>query len=167
MVRNIVYFILIVVTLSPVAWANKTELEPIMVDMTNGEFYHSSFTRGRGFIVRPELYSGLFATFGYQINPYVQLSGGIGFGLDQYGGTSTSLGIRTYTSDTKFAVMFDYHIGLVNFQGLGLIRHTIIGGFSFKDFDLGAGLMYVTDGYDSGKGLSMTLGYNIRCYKHR
>lgn len=130
-------------------------------------FAGKGYTRGSGFVIRPELYSGLFATIGYQINPYVQISGGWGFGLDSYGGSIISLGVRTYTSDAKWAAMFDYHIGFVNIQGLNLTRHTIVGGASYKDFDFGAGLMYITDGYDSGIGLSITLGYNIRCYKHR
>lgn len=126
---------------------------------------YGEYTRGSGFVVRPEMYSGFFATIGYQINPFVQISGGIGFGLD--GGFGTTLGLRTYTSDTPWSAIFDYHIGLVNIMGVGLIRHTIVGGVSYKDFDIGAGLLYLTDGYDSGIGLSITLGYNIRCYEHR
>jgi hypothetical protein len=125
------------------------------------------YTRGSGFVIRPELYSGLFATIGYQFNPYVQISGGFGFGLDSYGGSIISLGVRTYTSDANWAAIFDYHLGLVNIQGLYLTRHTIIGGASYKDFDFGAGLMYITDGHDSSIGLTITLGYNIRCYRHR
>ena len=50
-----------------------------------------NYTRGSGFVIRPELYSGLFATIGYQFNPYVQLSGGVGVGLDQNGGTAITL----------------------------------------------------------------------------
>lgn len=130
-------------------------------------FSNLNFTRGSGFVIRPELYSGLFATIGYQINPYVQISGGFGFGLDGYGGSSTTIGLRTYTSDAKWTVLFDYHIGFVSIQGLRLTRHTIVGGASYKDFDFGAGLLYLTDNYNSGTGLSITLGYNIRCYKHR
>lgn len=130
------------------------------------ELYKSEFTRGSGFVIRPELYSGLNATLGYQINPYVQLSGGFGFGLLD-GGFLTSFGVRTYTSDNDWAGMFDYHIGLVNYYGWNLVRHTIVGGASYKDFDFGAGLLYISDGYDSGIGLSITIGYNIRCYKHR
>lgn len=129
------------------------------------DFSELEFTRGKGFVIRPELYSGVNATLGYQINPYVQLSGGFGFGLD--GGFLTSFGVRTYTSDNDWAGMFDYHIGLVNYSGWNLVRHTIVGGASYKDFDFGAGLLYISDGYDSGIGFSITIGYNIRCYKHR
>lgn len=136
-------------------------------DNNKWDFSGKGYTRGSGFVIRPELYSGLFATFGYQINPYVQLSGGFGFGLDAYGGFITAIGVRTYTSDANWAAMFDYHIGVINIQGFNLTRHTIVGGASYKDFDFGAGLMYITNGYDSGIGLSITLGYNIRCYKHR
>lgn len=63
--------------------------------------------------------------------------------------------------------MFDYHIGLVNYSGWNLVRHTIVGGASYKDFDFEAGLLYISDGYSSGIGFSITIGYNIRCYKHR
>lgn len=132
---------------------NKSELSKI------------EFTRGSGFVIRPELYSGINATLGYQINPYIQISGGLGFGID--GGFVTSFGARAYTSDNNWAGMFDYHIGIVNFSGWNLVRHTIVGGASYKDFDFGAGLLYISDGYSSGIGLSITLGYNIRCYEHR
>ena len=81
---------------------------------------NTNFTRGSGFIIRPELYSGLFATIGYQINPYAKISGGLGFGLDEYGGVVTSLGIRAYTSESIWATMFDYHIGFVSIQGLNI-----------------------------------------------
>ena len=37
-----------------------------------------SYTRGRGFFVRPEMYGGFFANVGYQISPYVQVSVGPG-----------------------------------------------------------------------------------------
>ena len=126
-----------------------------------------NFTRGSGFVIRPELYSGLFATIGYQINPYVQLSGGVGVGLDQNGGTAITLGVRTYTSDIAWAAMFDYHIGFANIEGIDLTRHTFICGASYKDFDFGTGLMYIRYGNSSGIGLSITAGYNIRYYKHR
>jgi len=126
---------------------------------------YDEYTRGSGFVIRPELYSGFFATIGYQINPYVQLSGGLGFGAD--GGSGVSFGVRTYTADAPWAAIFDYHIGTVNGMGLSLIRHTFVVGASYKDFDIGTGLLYLTDGYDAVIGLSITLGYNIRCYKHR
>ena len=153
-----------IILLSASVFANNIA---IAQDSDKWGFSKDGYTRGNGFIIRPELYSGLFASFGYQINPYIQLTGGLGFGLDSYGGIIKSLGARTYTSDENWAAMFDYHIGFISIQGLRLTRHTIIGGVSYKDFDFGAGLLYLTDGYDSGIGLSITLGYNIRCYKHR
>lgn len=172
--------LLVVATFSTISVANQSNLLSNTINssqrINKNEYYSiesqskkadTTFTRGNGFIIRPELYSGLFATIGYQINPYVQLSGGLGFGLDEYGGVVTSLGIRAYTSEANWAAMFDYHIGFISIQGLNLTRHTIVGGASYKDFDFGAGLMYLTDGYISGIGWSITLGYNIRCYKHR
>ena len=63
-------------------------------------------------------------------------------------------------------ILCDEIFGRQNFLG-DFIRHTIVGGASYKDFDFGAGLLYISDGYSSGIGLSITLGYNIRCYKHR
>lgn len=137
------------------------------IGQNNKKWNFDEFTRGSGFVIRPELYSGLFASMGYQINPYVQLSGDIGFGLDQYGGIAYTIGFRIYTSESPWSAMFDYHIGMVNIQGLPLTRHTFIGGASYKDFDFGAGLIYIADGFNSGIGLSITIGYNIRCYKHR
>lgn len=131
------------------------------------ETERSAYTRGSGMVVRPELYSGLFAELGYQINPYVQVGGGFGFGIDEMGGTCFMAGIRAYTSDSRFAGMFDYHVGALSLQGYNFIRHTIVGGISYKDFDIGAGVLYLTDLYDGGIGFSITLGYNFRCYKHR
>ena len=147
----------------------KPEVKNIVSKQDNNEKDSTKnvYTRGNGFIVRPELYSGLFATIGYQINPYVQLSGGIGFGLDEYGGLVTNLGARAYTSPTSWAAFIDYHIGFISIQGINLTRHTIVGGVSYKDFDLGGGIMYLTYGFNNAIGLSITIGYNIRCYKHR
>lgn len=161
--KNIMKLVFLLLLLTSMFTSNNSYAQ----DNDKWGFSSGGFTRGSGFVIRPELYSGLFATLGYQINPYVQLSGGFGFGLDAYGGFVTSLGVRTYTSDKNWAAMFDYHIGLVCIKGLNLTRHTIIGGASYKDLDFGAGLMYITDGYDGALGLSITLGYNIRCYKHR
>lgn len=131
----------------------------------NDKWNFTGYTRGSGFVVRPELYNGLFANLGYQINPYIQLSGGLGVGFD--GGFATTIGARAYTSKTKWVAMFDYHFGVVWFQGMVLTRHTIVGGASYKDLDFGAGLLYITNSDENGFGLSLTIGYNIRCYKHR
>lgn len=125
------------------------------------------FTRGSGFVIRPELYSGLLATFGYQVNPYIQLSGSIGFGFGEYSTLVTVIGIRAYTSDKSWAAFFDYHGGFESLSGINVGRHTIVAGASYKDLDFGAGIGYASLGEYSGTGLSITLGYNIRCYKHR
>lgn len=120
------------------------------------------FSRETSLIIRPELYSGLFVEVGYQFNPYVQACGGVGFGLDGIGGAMLTLGVRAYVTQTKWAPFVDYHIGTLNYMGINFIRNTIVGGVSYKNFDVGAGFLNITDGYDSGLGLSITLGYNIR-----
>ncbi|MBQ3709896.1 MAG: hypothetical protein II887_04250, partial [Bacteroidales bacterium] len=64
-----------------------------------------TYTRGKGFFVRPDVYGGLFANVGYQINPYLQISVGPGALLlvDNSSNFSVELagtahgGIRVYT----------------------------------------------------------------------
>ena len=137
-------------------------------DFSDSEY---SFTRGKGFVVRPELYSGLAVEAGYQFNPYFTLSAGAGLGV---GGEETfsdffTLGIRAYTSEYLWAAFFDYHFAAIDDPYLRYLRHTLVGGASYKDLDFGAGFLYITD-IDSGNGgigFSLTIGYNIRCYKHR
>ena len=79
----------------------------------------------------------------------------------------TVIGIRAYTSDKSWAAFFDYHGGFESLSGINVGRHTIVAGASYKDLDFGAGIGYASLGEYSGTGLSITLGYNIRCYKHR
>lgn len=43
-----------------------------------------------------------------------------------------------------------------------LLRNTIVGGLSYKNFDIGAGAMHLSDGYYSAIGMTITIGYNIR-----
>lgn len=115
-----------------------------------------------GVVIRPELYSGLFVEAGYQFNPYFQLTGGLGFGLDGFGGLVKTLGGRAYFSSTNFTPFADYHFSFFSFDGTLLFRNTIVAGLSYKNFDLGAGAMLLSDGYYSAVGLSITFGYNIR-----
>lgn len=121
-----------------------------------------TYTRSDCYIVRPELYSGLFVEAGYQFNPYLQLSGGVGFGLDGVGGLCWTIGGRAYFTPTKFTPFIDYHFATVNYEGILLLRNTIVGGLSYKNFDIGAGAMHLSDGYYSAIGMTITIGYNIR-----
>ena len=119
-----------------------------------------SFTRGDGFVIRPELYRGIFANFGYQINPYVQVYVGLGYsdGLDG------ALGLRAYTGDANWVAMFDLRFSVTNFALPGV---ALVAGASYKDLDFGAGLKYYTDGYYYLYVPVLTVGWNIRCYDHR
>jgi len=119
-----------------------------------------SFTRGEGFVIRPELYRGIFANFGYQINPYVQVYLGLGYsdGLDG------ALGLRAYTGDANWVAMFDLRFSVTDFALPGV---ALVAGASYKDLDFGAGLKYYTDGYYYLYVPVLTVGWNIRCYDHR
>lgn len=121
---------------------------------------YNSFTRGQGFVIRPEFYRGLFASLGYQINPYVQtfLSFGYGDGLE------SALGVRAYTGDANWVAMFDLRFSLTNLSIPGM---SLVAGASYKDFDFGAGLKYYTDGRYYLIMPVISLGWNIRCYDHR
>lgn len=137
-----------------------------------------SYTRGRGFFIRPELYGGLFANVGYQISPYVQLSVGPGGTLFiNQSGNNISIdfsamahgGVRVYTSDNPWAGMIDYHMGILLNDGKHLgQRHSLVGGASYKDLDFGGGLQVLLEPYNQsiGVGVLVTVGYNIRFYKH-
>lgn len=121
---------------------------------------YGSFTRGDGFVIRPELYRGIFANFGYQINPYVQVYLGLGYsdGLDG------ALGLRAYTGDANWVAMFDLRFSVTDFALPGV---ALVAGASYKDLDFGAGLKYYTDGYYYLYVPVLTVGWNIRCYNHR
>ena len=141
---------------------------PIIVTaQTNEDTTKTIFTRGSGFVIRPEFCNGVLATIGYQVNPYVQISGSLGFGLGEYTSFVTVFGIRAYTSDKPWAAYFDYHVGAESALGISISRHTLIAGASYKDFDFGAGIIYGSYAGESVTALSLSIGYNIRCYKHR
>lgn len=121
---------------------------------------YNSFSRGQGFVIRPEFYRGLFVSFGYQINPYVQTFLGIGYGDGLTGG----LGLRAYTGDANWVAMFDLRFEMTNFSLPGM---ALVAGASFKDLDFGAGIRAYTDGYNYLIYPVLCVGWNIRCYDHR
>lgn len=118
------------------------------------------FSRGQGFVIRPELYRGFFASLGYQINPYVQTFMSVGFG----DGLEGALGVRAYTGDANWVAMFDLRISLTNFVLPGV---SLVAGASYKDLDFGCGLKYYTDGEYYLIMPVISVGWNIRCYEHR
>lgn len=127
----------------------------------------SSYNRGSGFVMRPELYGGFFFNAGYQINPYIQVTGGVGITIDPT--FVIHAGARAYTSPNRWAAMFDYHIGTI--VGYGLWRNSIVAGAAYKDLDFGVGLQYISGNaygqHIANAGLLITVGWNIRCYPHR
>lgn len=138
-----------------------------------------TYTRGQGFFVRPELYGGIFANVGYQINPYVQLSVGPGASLLVKSDAPISLdsfvpvamghgGVRVYTNKHKWAGIVDYHASVFKYEGTVVWRHSIVGGASYKDLDFGGGfqVMFGPNNQVIGYGPLVTVGYNFRFYKH-
>ena len=125
---------------------------------------YSSYTRGSGFFLRPELDREISIKAGYQINPFVQVYGGAGF--DPWlGGIGGSLGARAYTNDGKWSAFFDLRLGGLS---IGAVSSSLIAGAAYKDFDFGAGFTYYTDGYTYILAPTfLIIGYNIRCYDHR
>ncbi|MCR5445932.1 MAG: hypothetical protein K6E96_09705 [Bacteroidales bacterium] len=125
---------------------------------------NSSYTRGSGFFIRPELDREISIKAGYQINPFVQVYGGAGF--DPWlGGFGGSLGARAYTNDGKWSAFFDLRLGGLS---IGAVSSSLIAGAAYKDFDFGAGFTYYTDGYTYILAPTiLVIGYNIRCYDHR
>lgn len=121
-----------------------------------------AYTRGDCFVIRPELYSGLFVEAGYQFNPYLQLTGGVGFGLASDGGMSWTLGGRCYLTPTKFAPFIDYHFATIYINDIVLFRNTLVAGLSYKNFDLGVGAMHLSGGDHNAIVMTATVGYNIR-----
>jgi hypothetical protein len=140
---------------------SEPESQPVITQKVN------TFTRGKGFLARPELYGGFFLNGGYQFNPYVQATLGVGVTLDPV--FITHAGVRVYTGVKKWAGMFDYHAGICNYSGITILRHSIVGGASYKDLDFGIGFQYVSapNVGASGLGLLITIGWNIRFYEHR
>ena len=136
-----------------------------------------SYTRGKGFFVRPDMYGGFFANVGYQFNPYVQVSAGPGlmliigntgnnYTLD-FAGTVHG-GVRVYTGKKPWTGFVDYHVGAFRYNTDPIWRHALVGGASYKDLDFGGGvqLMFGPGSHVIGAGGLITVGYNFRFYKH-
>ena len=134
----------------------------------------STFTRGHGFLVRPEVYGGLLLNAGYQFNPYFQMTVGAGVTIDP--ATVAHAGVRVYTNKGKWAGMIDYHYCIGNYYGTNaygtmtsrrFVDHKFVGGASFKDLDFGLGFQFAVLGNQITYGFVTTVGYNIRFYKHK
>jgi len=125
--------------------------------------YRSSYTRGSGFVIRPELYRGFYLSLGYQINPFVQPLLSVGIGGD---GFACSAGTRIYTNEGDWAGMIDVRANYnIDYELYGV---SLVGGASHKDLDFGGGLAYLTNGGNQNHLLGViSVGWNIRCYKHR
>ncbi len=125
--------------------------------------YISSYTRGSGFVIRPELYRGFYLSLGYQINPFVQPLLSIGIGGD---GLASSVGVRIYTNEGIWAGMIDVRANYnIDYELYGA---SLVGGASYKDLDFGGGLAYLTNGRSQNYLLGViSVGWNIRCYRHR
>ncbi|MBR1849836.1 MAG: hypothetical protein IJ789_00520 [Bacteroidales bacterium] len=139
-------------TLSSISYCETDGLETYSLMPARG---YNSFTRGQGFVIRPELYRGFFASFGYQINTYVQTFLSVGYG----DGLESALGVRSYTGDANWVAMFDLRFSLTNFVLPGV---SLVAGASYKDLDFGAGLKYYTDGYYYLIMPVVSVGWNIR-----
>lgn len=146
-----------VVTATSTTINETTAIESYSLLQNNG---YNSFTRGQGFVIRPELYRGLYASLGYQINPYVQTFVSFGYGE----GLEGALGVRAYTGDANWVAMFDLRASVTNFEIPGV---SLVAGASFKDLDFGAGIKYYSDGYYYLIVPILSIGWNIRCYEHR
>lgn len=127
------------------------------------------FDRSKGFVVRPEIYSGFFVEFCYQISPSLQVGLGVGKEIDLLGSnpsvTDIVLGVRAYGSAKRWTIFSDYHIALSLVNGYAIPVHRLTLGPSYKYFDCGVGLYYFTFDGTTYISPSITLGYNFRFRK--
>ena len=129
----------------------------------NAQTEETGFSREQGYFVRPELYGAVLAEFGYQINPNLQFSVGAGVELaDEAAIPELVLGARAYASDKKWTVFFDYHLGLLLLGGVALPDHRLSVGPSYKNFDFGAGIMYMNVDGVGVWGPCLNIGFNFR-----
>ncbi|MBQ3710223.1 MAG: hypothetical protein II887_05930 [Bacteroidales bacterium] len=139
----------------------------------------NTYTRGKGFFVRPDVYGGFFANAGYQFNPYVQVSAGPGLLLILSNSVNNNLsidlagsvhgGVRVYTGKKPWTGLIDYHLGAMWYDSDLIWRHALVGGASYKDLDFGGGVQVMMNPNTNqviGAGVLVTVGYNFRFYKH-
>ena len=139
------------------------QLSMIMPIVANAQSNEVDFTRQEGFFIRPELYGAILGEFGYQFNPNLQLSMGFGVEIgENMALPELVLGVRAYATDTKWTSFFDYHIGMILYEGYAFIDHRFSVGPSYKNFDFGGGIMYMNiDGYGY-LGPCLSIGYNFK-----
>lgn len=128
----------------------------------------SEFSRGNSYAIRPELFGAVAMEFGYQFNPQVQASLGIGFEFgDGLVCPEPLLGVRAYASDTKWTFFFDYHIGLLLIKSYAFPTHRFTVGPSYKNFDFGGGIGYTKVDGVGVWGPCLNIGYNFRIRSKR
>lgn len=119
--------------------------------------------RSKGYVIRPEFYGAVLAEVGYQVNPHVQVSLGGGFEIaENIAVPELVAGLRMYATDTKWTAFFDYHLGLLMVGNMALVSHRVTAGPSYKNLDVGGGVIYAEIERVGTWGLCLTLGYNIR-----
>lgn len=127
----------------------------------------SSYTRGNGWLLRPE--TGFFFNVGYQINPNLSVSAGPGFSLYATGsaqfkaGFSLDADARYYLFDRPFTPMATLKIGTYSFS---YFVGEVLVGVTLKDWDFQVGYALTPGMYTNG-GLAWSIGYNFRLYPHK
>ena len=129
----------------------------------------SRYTRGTGWFVRPEVYTGFMVDGGYQLSPNMQVALCLGF-------TKTlNLGVdmRVYIQDKPKTPFFDMRVATAGGTHGGFFTGAL-AGYSLKEIDLGVGLGFThyvvqnSDGIDVGSTkplFLLSMGYNFRFYE--
>lgn len=120
------------------------------------------FSREQGYVIRPELYGAVLAEFGYQINSNLQFSLGAGVEIaEQIAVPELVMGIRGYASETKWTAFFDYHLGLLLLGQYSFPDHRFTVGASYKNLDVGGGIIYMNIEGTGMWGPCINIGYNF------